>query len=1738
MKRTHLYQSLLAASLSVAMVFGSLGTAFADQDTAAAEENAVQATTLLEEKLANAKDSGLGTEKLSDSVTDITDLSADEITEIAEAQANIAKLTENADEVVRVSIVVEGEPTTQKFGTADIASNKEALAYRAKLESKQAEVTAAIEAEVLGGETLDVKWNLTLAANVISANVTYGQIPAILKVAGVEKVVVETKYEPAVYSTDSADPNMATSTVMIGSGNAWANGYTGAGSRVAIIDTGLDLDHEMVDADAFEFSLLVKAAMNKQKAAEYVESLDLLDEEEIAGVYEQLNAKINSDVTAEDLYNTSKVPYVFNYIDQNTNGGHEQDNQGDHGSHVSGIAAANKYVKNEDGKYVASLSSTYVQGVAPDAQILVMKVFGEGGGAYDSDYMAAIEDAIILGADSVNLSLGSAAPGFSIDFDGDTGYAAEGGNEYGNDYFLDILDSLEDSDTVVSISAGNAYDWAYYSYYGYLYEEDTVFDTVGSPGSYTNALTVASANNTGSTGRTVTASDGSPIFYTDTQDGYGNAPLTDIVSDTPYTYIAIDGVGTDEEWAALKDVVAGNIAVCSRGTTSFYEKANAAVGNGAVAVFIYNNTSGTISMNLTGYEYDVPVVSLTQSDGTLLKTLGEEKTITVDGTEYTYYEGTVEVTGTVVVQDPDENAVVEMSDFSSYGVPSSLELKPEITAPGGNIYSLMDGNDYQNMSGTSMAAPQVTGMAAVVAQYIKENNLDEKTGLTVRQLSQSLLMATAEPIIDEEWFGYYYPVFRQGAGLANVGNAVSAKAYILMGEDATASASDGKVKVELGDDPDRTGVYTYTFTVNNLSDIEQQYELYTDMFEQVEYPLYSSYGITDNFLTDGAYGMDATAVYEGDAVEDGVVTVPANGSAEVKVTITLSDEEKANIDETYPNGTYLEGYTFITPITNTTSEEGEILGDTVEYSIPILGFYGNWSDASAYDLESFETYYYGAQEKFTDYFDKEPYTLSGFDSLVADYGDQYRYYTNLVELVDPDYAELLIALGLEDYLSQYSYPYLTNPWYVETAENEEGELVATVPDAARKAVTSRDYILDFDTRDIRNSAAFAGIITGEDGEVNLFDLQINHYPVFYYSRYGVWVEMAGDGLYYFGADPAQFGTFVSDLGYEEGDTFTLSAVAIPEYYTKDLDEISEDAVVDIIESDVLGKGAYLSHTFTVDDTAPEFITSYEVDEYENKILDSSECDNASNTLKFTVKDNEYVAVVRVFDFFTDEQIAEFTPAQTEAGEEIQVSVDMSEFPETSIAYIMVGDYAGNYDVALMTYGTYLYIETDGNGTLTASYTVDGEAFEIETPDKEDNLYVLSNLLISEPVDVTFTLKADENYSVDYAEYMKYTDTLDAGDYVEAELEEDSFTITVNPHDMYDVYAGFIGDECTLTVDADNVDLAFDPEPAANDDGTYAVNYGDEYTISAAAGTGVTIEEIDYVNTTTGDAGNIIANADGSYTLTIEGDTTLIVKTSKVNYALTLEGADYVVAESSITLTAALEPELAGDTITWSVSDDSIAEIDENGVLTGKAVAKVTVTATSATGATAEKEVQVLFKDVTDADIDKYWFEPVYWAVENGITTGVAPDYTTFNPTGVTNRGAMVTFLWRMEGEPEPSSTESPFTDVTNPNAYYYKAVLWAAENGIAAGYTDGTFRPSGPCLRRQACMFLWRLAGEPAVDTSEVAFSDIDGIWVEPIVWANQNGIASGYADGTFKPAGECMRRMILTFMYRYANMD
>ena len=225
-------------------------------------------------------------------------------------------------------------------------------------------------------------------------------------------------------------------------------------------------------------------------------------------------------------------------------------------------------------------------------------------------------------------------------------------------------------------------------------------------------------------------------------------------------------------------------------------------------------------------------------------------------------------------------------------------------------------------------------------------------------------------------------------------------------------------------------------------------------------------------------------------------------------------------------------------------------------------------------------------------------------------------------------------------------------------------------------------------------------------------------------------------------------------------------------------------------------------------------------------------------------------------------------------------------------------------------------------------------------------------------------------------------------------------------------------------------------------------------------------------------------------------------------------------------------------ITWSSSDNSTATVNSSGVVTGKKAGPVTIIARSAHGAVSRIEFDILYKDVFKSG--DFWYYPTILMTDKGVVKGYDKQ-TLFKPANNCTRAQMVTFLWRLAGCPEPKSKTCKFTDVYETD-YYYKPCIWGNENHIVEGYSDGTFGPQITCARKHAVTFLWRLAGCPEPADSTCVFQDIkeSDYFYKACIWGNENGIVEGYAvknsnrKKTFRPAGDCLRRQMVTFLSRY----
>lgn len=169
----------------------------------------------------------------------------------------------------------------------------------------------------------------------------------------------------------------------------------------------------------------------------------------------------------------------------------------------------------------------------------------------------------------------------------------------------------------------------------------------------------------------------------------------------------------------------------------------------------------------------------------------------------------------------------------------------------------------------------------------------------------------------------------------------------------------------------------------------------------------------------------------------------------------------------------------------------------------------------------------------------------------------------------------------------------------------------------------------------------------------------------------------------------------------------------------------------------------------------------------------------------------------------------------------------------------------------------------------------------------------------------------------------------------------------------------------------------------------------------------------------------------------------------------------------------------------------------------------------------------------DVDLGAYYAEAVQWAVENRVTQGKSR--TSFAPDESCTRAQAVTFLWRAVGCPEPQSSENPFTDVKE-DEYYTQAVLWAAEQGITDGAGHSAFSPNQPCTRAQIVTFLYRLAGEPREGIP--VFEDLTEEWYRnAVAWAAWKNVTQGVSRSLFGPARPCTRAQIVTFLHRYVKM-
>lgn len=758
------------------------------------------------------------------------------------------------DERVRIVIELEDAPLLDSHKVSQYASVTEFLDSNAaqstehKLERARKAVKSQLATKL---DDVEVRYEYTTVFNGLSVEADYADLETIQDLPGVKDAYVSQVYQliEPVNETKLAD-----SVPAIGGDISQETGYTGKGMVVAILDTGLDTSHE-----AFQ-NAVNEPKYNKDAISEKITN----------------NSLHAGEISVDSVYKSSKIPFAYDYSEPDTNvaGGNS------HGTHVAGIVGAN------GGK---------VTGVAPDAQLMILKIFGDdGSGAYDSDILAALDDAVMLGVDAINMSLGMTA-GFS--------QAAE-------TKMQQVYQRVKNAGISLMCAAGNEYSSSYKSASGTDLPLASNPDNgaVASPSTYDAALSVASMNNVKATAPYLLVGD-RKIRYSDPAETASKQ-----IASLNGTYEYVDcGVGatTDFTGKALSD----KVALIQRAgeengeILTFAQKEANAKKAGAKAVIIYDNVEGDlVNMSTDG---NIPAVFISKADGEAMLAASDKH---------------VSFSKSYLAQFQDAYSG-KMSDFSSWGVTPDLKLKPEITAPGGDIYSTLPGGLYGSMSGTSMASPHMAGAAVVMAQYITEEL--GGTGMTQQEitaLSNKLLMSTAVPVKNEQ--GLPYSPRKQGAGLVQLGRATKAKAYL-------SSAEDGLPKAELGDS--KSGSFSFSFQANNLSTREIQYEVGVTVLTE---NTVKETGKTYLAQSPRQLGADEVTV-----TAPSSVTLNSRGTATVNVSLALTEKGKAALDADFPHGIYLEGFVTLTPVNG---------GDTISLGLPFLGFYGDWSAAPIFDTSVYD----------------------------------------------------------------------------------------------------------------------------------------------------------------------------------------------------------------------------------------------------------------------------------------------------------------------------------------------------------------------------------------------------------------------------------------------------------------------------------------------------------------------------------------------------------------------------------------------------------------------------------------------------------------------------------------------------------------------------------------------------------------------------------------------------------------
>ncbi|HFR3160398.1 TPA: S8 family serine peptidase, partial [Streptococcus suis] len=638
--------------------------------------------------------------------------------------------------------------------------------------------------ETLGSEALE---NITNTE--VEATQPAVETPAISekKVEEEEKLSIADE-TTAISNQEEAKPQNIDSNTIITVPKVWDSGYKGEGTVVAIIDSGLDVDH-----DVLHISDLSTAKYKSEKEIEA--------------------AKEAAGISYGEWFN-DKVVFGYNYVDVNTV--LKEEDKRSHGMHVTSIATGNP---------TQPVAGQLMYGVAPEAQVMFMRVFSDlkatTGAAL---YVKAIEDAVKLGADSINLSLGG----------------ANGSVVNMNENVTAAIEAARRAGVSVVIAAGN--DGTFGSGHSNPSADYPDYGLVGAPSTARDAISVASYNNTTVGSKVINIiglENNADLNYGKSSfDNPEKSPVPfEIGKEYEYVYA---GIGQASDFDGLD--LTGKLALIKRGTITFSEKIANATAAGAVGVVIFNSRPGeaNVSMQLDDTAIAIPSVFIPLEFGEALATNSYKIAFNNE---------------TDIRPNPEAGL---LSDFSSWGLSADGELKPDLAAPGGAIYAAINDNDYANMQGTSMASPHVAGAAVLVKQYLQAT-YPTKSPQEIEALVKHLLMSTAKAHVNKETTAYTSPR-QQGSGIIDTAAAISTGLY-LTGEDGYGSITLGNVE----------DTFSFTVTLHNITNEDKTLNYSTQL--------------TTDTVQNGLITLAPRLLAE---IPGGKVTVKANSSTTVTINVDAS----------------------------------------------------------------------------------------------------------------------------------------------------------------------------------------------------------------------------------------------------------------------------------------------------------------------------------------------------------------------------------------------------------------------------------------------------------------------------------------------------------------------------------------------------------------------------------------------------------------------------------------------------------------------------------------------------------------------------------------------------------------------------------------------------------------------------------------------------------------------------------